>query len=122
MSQLNSDVKQFALEVLDGFDKLARPEIGNSLFEWIWNTISNRALNIILKKPDEELRKKLGEINKVFAKYNNLMTMSVQIHEGEALGAIKIPEVGELAMVKQLTPSMEAKTKKTLELVEDLLK
>lgn len=99
----HSEEKQFALEVLDIFDELARPEIKNRVFGRIWEYVKGYTQKIILRKPDHEITEKLliiqMKLNSRFEKLNN----SVQINAAEALGSVPIPNVGELAKTKQLT-------------------
>jgi len=58
-----SNIKQFALKVVDSFDRMARPEIKNVIMEKIWNYVASYSKNIIMKKPDVELKLKLQEIH-----------------------------------------------------------
>jgi len=97
-----SNEKQFALEVLDIFDDLAKPEIKNRLFVKIWDYMKSYTFKIILKKPDNEITEKLliihKKLNSRFQDVNN----SVEINEAEKLGSVKIPEVGDLYRIKKL--------------------
>ena len=98
-----SDEKRFALEVLDIFDDLAKPEIKNRVFGKIWEFMKNYTFKIILKKPDNEITEKLliihKKLNSRFQDVNN----SVEINKAEELGSVKIPKVGELYKIKKLT-------------------
>jgi len=109
MSQLNdiSIVKKFALETLDCFDELAKPEIKNRVMEKIWNYVKGYTFKKILRKPDEEIKTKLFKIHTTLGKMFKDIDMSVEIKEGEKLGSIKIPNVGELAKVKELTTTTD---------------
>jgi len=103
MSTPLSSEKQFALEVLDIFDELARPEIKNRVFAKIWNYVKSYTFGIILKKPDHEIIEKLlivhKKLNTRFQDVNN----SIEINKAEAMGSVKIPPVGELYKIKNLT-------------------
>ena len=61
-----SEEKKFAIEVLDIFDELARPEIKNRVFAKIWNYVKQYTFRIILKKPDHEITEKLLIIHRKF--------------------------------------------------------
>ena len=63
MQNDSSSIKAFALKVVDAFDKMAQPEIKNIIMQKIWNYVSQYSRNIILKKPDIELKFKLQEIH-----------------------------------------------------------
>jgi len=97
-----SNEKQFAIEVLEVFDELAKPEIKNRVFAKIWDYVKNYTFRIILKKPDNEITEKLliihKKLNSRFQDVNN----SIEINKAEAMGSVKIPPVGELYKVKNL--------------------
>ena len=112
-----SKPKEFALKVLDGFDKLARPEIKNIVFEKIWNYVAGYSKKVILNKPDEELQIKLFSIYKVFKEHFDNVEMAIEIKKGEALGSPKIPNLGEIAKARELTAM---NTQKALKLIQDL--
>jgi len=98
-----SDAKQFGLEVLDLIDELVKPDIKYSFIEKFWHFFTGYAKKKILNKPDSEIIEKLLLIQKKLnSKFQNL-DMSVQINAAEKLGAVKIPDVGELAQIKNLT-------------------
>ena len=117
MSTPLSDEKQFALEVLDIFDDLAKPEIKNRVFAKIWDYMKNYTFRIILKKPDSEITEKLliihKKLNSRFQDVNN----SIEINHSEKLGSVKIPEVGELYRIKKLT---QVNKQQVEELVKEL--
>ena len=106
MSTPLSEEKKFAIEVLDIFDELARPEI------------KNRAFRIILKKPDNEILEKLliihKKLNSRFQDVNN----SIEINKAEAIGSIKIPPVGELYKIKNLTKINKEQANKLMQELE----
>ena len=112
-----SKPKEFALKVLDGFDKLARPEIKNIVFEKIWNYVSNYSKKVILNKPDEELQIKLFSIYKVFKEHFDNVEMAIEIKKGEALGSPKIPNLGDIAKIRAIT-NMD--NQKALKIIEEL--
>ena len=112
-----SKPKEFALKVLDGFDKLARPEIKNIVFEKIWNYVSNYSKKVILNKPDEELQVKLFSIYKVFKEHFDNVEMGVEIKKGEALGSPKIPNLGDIAKIRAIT---DMDNQKALKIIEEL--
>jgi len=98
-----SDTKQFALEVLDLIDELIKPEIKSSFIEKFWGFFTGYAKKKILNKPDNEIIEKLLVIQrKLNSKFQNLQN-SVEINVAEHMGAVKIPNVGELAKIKNLT-------------------
>lgn len=103
MSTPLSEEKKFALEVLDVFDELARPEIKNRVFAKIWDYVKGYTFRVILKKPDNEIIEKLliihRKLNSRFQDVNN----SIEINKAEAQGSIKIPNVGHLGQIKNLT-------------------
>ena len=107
-----SEEKQFALEVLDMFDELARPEIQNRILKQIWYGMEllhfpgvyKWMQGLIIKKSDKELNAKMlviyKKLNQRFQDLNNSVEMNVmeQLNTG-----VKIPPVGDLARVKNLT-------------------
>ena len=58
MDQVKS-VRNYAIEALDCFDKMAKPEIQNRVMGSIWNYIFKYILKTINKKPEKELKEKL---------------------------------------------------------------
>ena len=102
-----SNIKGHALKVLDCFDELAKPEIKNRVMQSVWNYIKKYTRRIIERKPDNELKEKLFEVYKTLGPLFTQTDLSVQIQEGEALGSPKIPNVGELAQIKNLTSCNE---------------
>jgi len=118
MIQLNktymtlSDEKQFALEVLDIFDELARPEIKNRIMKQIWygwellhfQGVYKWMQGLIIKKPDAELNAKMLLIYRKLGQRFRDLDNSVEINTMEQLNpGVKIPPVGELNKVKNLT-------------------
>ena len=99
----HSEQKQFALEVLEIFDQLARPELKNSVMIRIWGWVKGYTQKIILKKPDSEITESLLIIQKKLNSRFQDLSNSVEINKAEKLGAVKIPMVGDLARVKNLT-------------------
>jgi len=99
-----SDTKQFALETLELFNELAQPEIKNAIMAKVWGFLKDRTFKIILRKPDEEIKEKLIKIQKQLNKKFNDLDMSVEINESEKnLNSVPIPDVGELAKIKNIT-------------------
>jgi len=49
-----SEEKQFALEILDIFDDLVKPEIKYNWIERFWSFFTGYAKKKIIKKPDQE--------------------------------------------------------------------
>jgi len=109
MAPLNelSQVKQFALKTLGCFDELAKPELNNRIMIKVWNYVRDYTFKIILRKNDDELKIKLFQVYKTLGPLFTDVEMSEQIKEGEKLGSVKIPDVGELAKIKQLTVTSE---------------
>jgi len=99
----HSDAKQFGLEVLDLIDELVKPDIKYSFIEKFWHFFTGYAKKKILNKPDNEIIEKLLLIQKKLNSKFMKLDMSVQINAAEKLGAVKIPNVGELAKIKNLT-------------------
>lgn len=98
-----SDTKQFGLEVLDLIDELIKPEIKYSFVEKFWHFFTDYAKKKIMNKPDNEILELLFKIQKKLnSKFQDLHN-SIEINEAEKLGAVKIPDVGELGKVKKLT-------------------
>jgi hypothetical protein len=112
-----SKSKEFAINILNGFDELARPEIQNALMAKIWNYIRNYSHKVILKKPDEEIQIKLLKIYKIFNEYFTDLDMAIEIKKSEALGSIPVPNVGKMAEIKKI---MESDKIKALELIKEL--
>jgi len=98
-----SDAKQFGLEVLDLIDELVKPDIKYSFIEKFWHFFTGYAKKKILNKPDNEIIEKLLLIQKKLNSKFSQLEQSVEINAAEKLGAVKIPPVGELARVKNLT-------------------
>jgi len=98
-----SDAKQFGLEVLDLIDELVKPDIKYGFIERFWHFFTDYAKKKILNKPDSEIIEKLLLIQKKLNSKFMKLDMSVQINAAEKLGAVKIPSVGELAKIKNLT-------------------
>ena len=113
-----SEEKKFAVEVLDIFDDLAKPEIKNRVFAKIWEYVKNYTYRIILKKPDHEITEKLliihRKLNSRFQDVNN----SIEINKAEAMGSIKIPPVGELYKIKNLTKTNKEQANKLMRELE----
>ena len=99
----HSDAKQFGLEVLDLIDELVKPDIKYSFIEKFWHFFTGYAKKKILNKPDNEIIEKLLIIQKKLNSKFSKLDMSVEINKAEKLGAVKIPNVGELAQIKNLT-------------------
>lgn len=116
MDQHNlSDVKQFAVEVLDVFDELARPEIKRSIFKKMWEYLKSYSYKIILKKPDAEINEKLLIIHqKLNSRFKDL-DMSIEMNAAEKMGSVKIPNVGQLAKTKKLTSISDEQAKQILQ-------
>ncbi len=112
-----SKPKEFAIKVLEGFDELARPEIQNQVIAKLWDYIKNYAKKVIIKKPDEELQIKLFKIHKTFKEHFDDIDMAIEIKKGEALGSVKIPNLGEMAEIRKL---IDMDNKKALSLIEEL--
>ncbi len=113
-----SEEKQFALEVLDVFDELARPEIKNRVFARIWDYVKNYTFRVILKKPDSEIIEKLLIIhNKLNTRFQNVND-SIEINKAEAMGSVKIPPVGELYKIKNLTKINKEQANKLMQELE----
>jgi len=112
-----SEEKQFALEVLDIFDELARPEITNRVIRQIWYGLEllhfpgvyKWMQGLIIKKSDVEINAKMLIIyRKLNSRFRDL-DKSVEINVMEKINpGVSIPNVGELAKVKKLTTISEA--------------
>ncbi len=100
-----SNVKEYAIKTLDCFDELAKPEIKNRVMGRLWDYIKSYTFKVILRKPDNELKQKLFKIHNTLGPLFQDVRMSIEIKEGEKLGSPKIPNVGELAKIKELTSS-----------------
>jgi len=98
-----NEIKQFALEVLDVIDELIRPEIKSSIISKFWNFFTSHAKKKILNKPDNEIIEKLLIIRTKLNSRFQALDNSVEINEAEKIGAVKIPKVGELYRIKNLT-------------------
>jgi hypothetical protein len=85
MDQIKT-VRNYAIEALDCFDKMAKPEIQNRVMGSIWNYIFKYILKTINKKPEKELKEKLLEIYLVL----------------NPLFSEPIPDVGEMKSAKEL--------------------
>ena len=112
-----NDIKQFAFEVLDVIDELIRPEIKSSLISKFWSFFTGHAKKKILQKPDNEIIEKLLIIQKKLNSRFMDLHNSVEINQAEKLGAVKIPMVGELARVKNLT---KINTEQALKLAKEI--
>jgi len=99
----HNETKQFALEVLDVIDELIKPEIKSSIISKFWSFFTGHAKKKILQKPDNEIIEKLLIIQKKLNSRFQDLHNSVEINEAEKLGAVKIPNVGELGKIKKLT-------------------
>lgn len=96
--------KEFAIEVLNVFDELAKPEIKNRVMLKIWDYVKGHTFKIILKKPDSEIDEKLLIIHQKLNQRFKDIDSSIEINVMEKLNpGVSIPEVGELARVKNLT-------------------
>jgi len=99
-----SEVKVFALEVFDIFTILAEPEIKSSIVQKFWAYFKGKAQNKILNKPDNEILEKLLIIHKKLNSRFKDLDASIEINVMEKLNpGVKIPKVGELNRVKNLT-------------------
>lgn len=113
-----SSEKQFALEVLDVFDELARPEIKNRVFAKIWDYVKQYTFRVILKKPDNEIIEKLLIIHKKLNTRFQNVNDSIEINKAEAMGSVKIPPVGELYKIKNLTKINKEQANKLMQELE----
>ena len=113
-----SEEKKFAIEVLDIFDDLARPEIKNRVFARIWDYVKSYTFRVILKKPDNEIIEKLLIIHKKLNSRFQNVNDSIEINKAEAMGSIKIPPVGELFKIKNLTKINKEQANKLLQELE----
>ena len=118
MSTPLSEEKKFAIEVLDIFDELARPEIKNRVFAKIWDYVKSYTFRIILKKPDNEILEKLLIIHKKLNSRFQNVNDSIEINKAEAMGSIKIPPVGELFKIKNLTKINKQQADKLMQELE----
>jgi len=98
-----NETKTFALEVLDVIDELVKPEIKYSFIEKFWHFFTGYAKNKIIKKPDAEIIEKLLIIRKKLNSKFSDLDKSVEINVSESMGSVKIPNVGELGKIKNLT-------------------
>jgi len=98
-----NEIKQFAFEVLDVIDELIKPEIKSSIISKFWGFFTGHAKKKILQKPDNEIIEKLMIIQKKLNSRFQDLDSSIEINEAEKLGAVKIPMVGNLARIKNLT-------------------
>ena len=113
-----SEEKKFAVEVLDIFDELAKPEIKNRVFAKIWEYVKGYTYRIILKKPDHEITEKLLIIHrKLNTRFQNVND-SIEINKAEAMGSVKIPPVGELYKIKNLTKINKEQADKLMQELE----
>ena len=69
----------------------------------IWEYVQNYTHKIIMKKSDTELKSMLLDVYQTLGPMFNDVDMSQQINQAEKLGSPKIPPVGELAKVRELT-------------------
>jgi len=107
----HSEIKEFALEVLNVFDELAKPEITNRLIKQIWYGMEilhfpgvyKWMQGLIIKKDDKEIEQKMLVIYKKLNQRFKDLESSVEINVMEKLNpGVSIPNVGELAKVKKL--------------------
>lgn len=99
-----SDTKEFAIEVLDVFDELAKPEIKNIVMGKIWDYVKSYTYKKILRKPDEEINDKLAMIHQKLSKRFKDVDMSMELNLMKEINpTVSIPQVGELAKVQNLT-------------------
>ena len=117
MTNQLSKPKEFAIQVIESFDELARPEIQNAVIAKLWDFLKNYARKVILRKPDEELQIKLFKIHKIFKHHFDNIDMGIEIKKGEALGSPLIPNLGEIAEIRKLT---QMDNDKALQLIKDL--
>ena len=82
---LSSNVKDFALRVLDAFDKMARPEIKNIIMQKIWNYVKGYSMNIIMRKPDVEIKLKLQEIHGILDPLFKKVDTAYQLKQSKKL-------------------------------------
>ena len=121
-----SDEKRFALEVLDVFDELAKPELKNRFMKAIWygaewlkfGGVYGWIKNIITKKPDNEITEKLLVIHKKLNSRFQDVDNSVEMNKAEAMGSIPIPPVGKLYKVKNLTKINKEQANKLMQELE----
>lgn len=117
MTNQPSKPQDFALKVLEGFDELARPEIQNVVMAKIWDYVKSYARKVILRKPDEEIQVKLFNIFKVFKEHFDNIDMAIELQKGEELGSPKVPNLGEIAKIREITQMDKTKA---LQLIKDL--
>jgi len=111
-------IKNFAFEVLNLFDDLAKPEIKNRFMAKAWSWIFGHIQKIVGKKSDKELHDKLFQIYiKLHSEFKKL-DVEMEQKAGEKLGSPIIANVGDFAKEKKLIPKLNAK--QTLKLFDEL--
>jgi len=109
-----SNEKQFALEVFDIFTQLAEPEIKSNIIRRFWNMFEGYAKKKILNKPDNEIIEGLLVIHRKLNSRFKDLDNSVSMNVSEQLGSVPIPNVGELARVKNLTKVSKAQAEQLI--------
>jgi len=81
-----SKVKLVSFELLNIIDQLVQPELNNQWLKKIWNYFAlTRGRQIIINKPDEELKSKMHVSFQLMQQVFNQIEIAEQIKESDAL-------------------------------------
>ena len=107
-SQNISIIKQFAFKAFAKVEELSNKRIQNSIVKWFWNQFGvGHFKNLIMTTDDILLKQDLKEIYNILEPLFKEVEVSKGILEGEALGSIKIPRLGQMKIDAALLEGIE---------------
>ena len=99
----SSTVKQFAFRAFAKVEELSNKRIQNGIVKWFWNQFGvGHFRSLILSTPDDLLKQDLKEVYDILEPLFKEVEVSKGILEGEKLGSIKIPRLGQMKIDAEL--------------------
>jgi hypothetical protein len=100
-------VKKHVFDSFEAFNEMAEEEINSTWARQAYDYIRVFITQRLIRKPDQELREKMQRVYVKMSPLFENVGMSIEIKASESLGSIKIPRVGELGKVLDLTPAFD---------------
>jgi hypothetical protein len=86
----NSKIKEVSFELLNILDELVQPELKQAWLKRIWNWFAmNRGKQIIMNKPDQELKEKMHKSFKLMETIFHKVEIAEHIQETDKLNSGK---------------------------------
>jgi len=115
-----SKPKQLAFKALENFNELATDEIQSSIIAKFWEFLHAYSARKILKKPDEEIQKKLYKIYTLLGQDFKKIDYSVELQASEQINDFKLPDVGNIKEIKNLVKTDIKDPDKALRIIKEL--